>query len=103
VPTRDFCVRVVGPHLWDPAADNVDVEVTFADGHRFGATFFTVKNVELLFEKNRVTGECGGGVYLWATNMILVQELTMEVIQRTVQDLLNSDEFLSAFSSFGEP
>ena len=100
---KEYRVRVVGPQVWDPASDNVDVEVALADGSRFGATFFTLKNIERLFQKNRDTGECGGGIYLWAANMILVQELTIEAIQKTVRDLLDTEEFYSAFSRFGEP
>ena len=99
---KDYRVRVVVVQIWDPADDNVDVEVTLADGVRFGATFFTVKNVETLFRKNRETGECGGGIYLWATNMILVEELTMEVLEKAVQDLMDSEEFYSAFCRFSE-
>lgn len=100
--SSDFRVRVVGTQIWNPADDNLDVEVTFVDGSRFGATFFTLRNVERLFERNRVTGECGGGRYLWASNMILVQELTTEVIGKTVQNLLDSEEFFTAFARFGD-
>jgi len=102
VPDQAFRLRVVGAQMWDPYADNVDVEVTLADGGRFGATFFTLENVKRLFQKNRASGECNSGTYFWAANMILVKDLTMEVIQTTVQDLLDSGEFYSAFSRFGE-
>jgi len=99
---KNFQAQVVGPQVWNPSTDNVDVEVTLADGGRFGATFFTLENVRRLFQKNRATGECSGGLYLWAANMILVEELTMEVIRRTVEDLLDNGEFFAAFSRFGE-
>jgi hypothetical protein len=95
---KDFVARVVGPQVWDPVLDNVDVEVTMPDGRRFGATFFTLANVGRLFEKNRATGECRAGLYFWAVNMILVQELSMEVINRTIEDLLANGEFASAFA-----
>lgn len=94
---RSRTVKVVAARVWDPENDNVDVEVTFADGRRFGATFFTLKNIERLFEKNRKTGECGAGLYLWAVNMVLVQELTLRAIERTVDDLLSNGEFEHAF------
>jgi hypothetical protein len=96
-------VRVVGTQVWDPSTDNVDVEVTLAEGGRFGATFFTLESVHRLFQKNRVTGECAGGLYLWAADMILVDLLTTEVIQKTVEDLLATGEFFSAFSRFDDP
>ena len=95
---EDFQVRVVGAQVWDPATDNLDVEVTLTDGRRFGATFFTLQNVRRLFEKNRATGECHGGLYLWAANMILVETLTMDVIRKTIADLLENGELFSAFS-----
>ena len=103
MPHKDLQVRVVGAQVWDPSIDNVDVEVTLADGGRFGATFFTLENLQRLFQKNRTTGECAGGLYLWATNMILVEKLTMDVIQKAVEDLLESGELSSAFTRFEEP
>jgi len=96
-------VRVIGAQVWDPVKDNVDVEVTLADGSRFGATFFTLTNVQRLFEKNRTTGECKAGLYLWAAQMILVERLTIEVIRTTVEDLLGSGEFHVAFRSLAQP
>jgi hypothetical protein len=98
VPAETFRVRVVGAQLWDAVTDNVDVEVTLADGRRFGATFFTVQNIQKLFDKNRATGECAGGLYLWAANMILVERISVDVIERTVEELLGTDEFFSVFS-----
>jgi hypothetical protein len=95
---QDFHVRVVGAQVWDPLTDNVDVEVTLTDGRRFGATFFTLQNVQRLFEKNRATGECLGGLYLWAANMILVETLIMDVIRKTIEDLLGNGEFFFVFS-----
>jgi len=95
---QDFDVRVVGAQVWDPLNDNIDVEVMLTDGRRFGATFFTLQNVQRLFDKNRATGECRGGLYMWAANMILVETLTMDVIWKTVEDLLGNGELFSAFS-----
>jgi hypothetical protein len=60
--------------------DNVDVEVRLSDGSRWSGTFFTIRNVRALFTKNRATGECANGLYLWAADMILVgfqQALTL--------------------------
>ena len=97
MPTEGFRVRVVGAQIWDSLTDNVDVEVTLKDGRRFGATFFTVQNVKKLFDKNRATGEWAGGLYLWAANMILTENLTMDVIEKAVEDLLENEEFFTAF------
>ena len=90
-------IKVLGAQMWDPALDNVDVEVTLDSGMRLAATFFTLQNVERIFRKNAATGECQAGLYLWSSNMILVRILTEEVIARTVQDLLESGELERAF------
>jgi hypothetical protein len=91
-------VHILGSQLRDSANDNVDVQVEFANGQRFGATFFTLSNIETLFEKNRKSGECAGGLYLWASNMILVRDLSTATIERAVDDLVACDEFRSAFA-----
>jgi hypothetical protein len=100
---KDFEVNVIGVQVWDPASDNLDVEVKLADGRRFGATYFTLQNIQRLFEKNRSTGECLNGLYLWASNMILVEHLTLDTIRSSVRDLLDSGEFFSAFARFDAP
>ena len=99
--SQNFSVHVLGAQVWDPLNDNVDVEVRFGDGRRFGATFFTLANVERLFDKNRKTGECASGLYLWAANMILVRDVSIETIERTVKDLMDCDEFEQAFLRLG--
>ena len=97
-----FTVKILGAQVWDPLLDNLDVEVTLTDGTRFAATFFTLQNVEKLFRKNANTGECHGGLYLWAANMILVRELSEAIIVKTVEDLLDVGEFEQAFHRLSE-
>ncbi len=81
----------------DPFNSNLDIHVEFKDGARYVATFFTLKNIESLFQKNRRTGECSDGTYFWAADMIIVQEMTEENILRTVQQLIEDQEFERAF------
>ena len=82
----------------DPVNDNVDLEVRFEDGSRYAATFFTLNNLRLLFEKNEQTGECKDGLYLWASDMVIVKKLTEASISETVADLIAQGEFEAAFS-----
>jgi hypothetical protein len=82
----------------DPADDNVDVEVKFDDGSRYAATFFTLNNLRSLFAKNERTGECKGGLYLWASDMVILRELTETSISETVAELIARGEFEGAFS-----
>jgi hypothetical protein len=82
----------------DPADGNADLEVRFEDGSRHAASFFTLNNLRLLFEKNEQTGECRDGLYLWASDMVIVKELTEASISETVADLIAQGEFEGAFS-----
>jgi hypothetical protein len=83
--------------LESPAVDiNVDVEVHTEAG-RWSASFFTLANIESLITRYAATGECAGGLYLWAADMIVVRELSYEVIRRTVAQLQRDGEFESAF------
>lgn len=77
----DFSLVVHGEPVWDAETGNVDVEVTLSDNGRFGGTFFTLRSIEALFEKNAQTGECGFGTYLWAANMVIVKQLTLSAIR----------------------
>lgn len=82
----------------DPRDDNVDVVVTLLDGRRFGATFFTLQNIKTLMERHSRTGENAGGTYFWASDMILVEELSEPIIRATIEELLSDDALEAAFS-----
>lgn len=99
--SSSFQIHILGEGARDVANDNVDVEVQLHDGRRFVATFFTLRNLESLFEKNKRSGECRSGTYLWASDMILVEELSKEAIERTVEGLLEDGEFEAAFLLLG--
>ena len=86
------------PGEWDPENDNTDVCVTFADGSRWIATFFTYSNIGKLVEKYRRTGECNHGKYFWATDMILVDRVSRDRIEEIIQYLIDHEEFENVFS-----
>ena len=96
VMTDQFTYRVLASQSWDEFDDNLDIEITLSDGRQYSATFFTLRNLESLFEKNRRTGECAGGLYFWAVDMILVERLDHETIRATIADLISSGELASA-------
>jgi hypothetical protein len=78
--------------------DNVDVFVYFSDGRKFVATFFTLQNLKSIMTKDEGTGECAGGLYFWASDMIVVQKLDRDTIHKAVADLVKTGEFAKAFS-----
>lgn len=85
-----------------PEDDNSDVIVTCENGKRWVASFFTHRNIFSLSEKNKATGECLGGSYFWARDMILVDEITRPIIESVIQDLIEEGEFESIFDLIEE-
>ena len=83
---------------WNIDDDNSDVIVTLANGEKWIATFFTYKNIMRLKEGHRTTGECLDGIYFWASDMILIDELTRDKIERVVKELIATENFMTAFS-----
>lgn len=83
---------------WDINNDNTDVIVGFKNGTRWVATFFTYSNISKLAEKNRSTGEFLGGKYFWASNMVLIDEISRERIEEVINQLINAGEFEAIFN-----
>lgn len=90
--------EVWAPGQWIPIDANSDAMVTFENGERWVATFFSYRNILSLAGKNVETGEYLGGKYLVATDMILVDEVSRQRIEEVVADLLESDGFRVHFT-----
>jgi hypothetical protein len=78
--------------------DNSDVIVTLSDDKKYVATFFTYDNVKTLTEKNKRTGELLGGKYFWASDMILVERIDRETIEKVIDDLIKVKYFDQLFT-----
>jgi len=81
----------------DEDDDNVDVRVNFDDGKSYRAALFTLKNIQTLISRYRRTGECAFGTYFYSTDMVIVEKLNVETIERVVNDLIENDELAAAF------
>ncbi|MBA3533837.1 MAG: hypothetical protein H0T73_18115 [Ardenticatenales bacterium] len=86
------------PGQWTPEDDNSDAIVTFESGERWVGTFFSYQNILSLSAKNQQTGECLGGKYWVATDMILVDEVSRERIEEVVAEMLREAEFETYFA-----
>ena len=49
-------------------------------------------------ERYKKTGGCADGLYFWASDMVIVQQLSEKTICATIDKLLAEDEFESVFS-----
>ena len=86
------------PGEWTPADDNTDVIVTFEDASCWVATFFSYANIQTLTEKNRRTGECLAGAYFWASDMVLIDEVSRPRIEEVIEYLIEAGEFEAVFT-----
>ncbi|WP_299888814.1 hypothetical protein [uncultured Lacinutrix sp.] len=82
--------------------DNSDVIVTFENGDKYVATFFTYENINWLRQKNQKTGECLNGKYFFVTDLILIEKLNREEILKIINHLIDEDEFFKAFNKINE-
>ncbi|MGM0715355.1 hypothetical protein ACWKW1_23170 [Brevibacillus parabrevis] len=81
----------------DPTDDNTDVIVRFSDNSKWVASFFTFKNIETIRRKNQETGESMNGLYYWGSDMILIENVTRECIERVIDGLIERGIFDSVF------
>ena len=84
---------------WNPEDDNTDVWVTLSDHTKWVASFFTYKNINTLAKKNHQTGESLSGKFFWASDMILVDQVTRASIDEVVRHLIEEEpwEFMELF------
>ena len=82
---------------WNPEDCNSDVLVTRADGSHWMATFFSYQNVGSTVARSHRSGERLSGKYFWASDMILVDEVTRARIADVVNDLIRDGGFERAF------
>lgn len=90
--------EIWNPKDWSPIEANSDVVVTFVDGTRWVATFYTYANIATLAARNRQTGECLHGAYFWGTDMILIAELSRPQIEQVVAHLWDEGGFERVFA-----
>jgi hypothetical protein len=86
------------PGSWNPVDTNTDVDVTFADGTSWVATFFTYANIATLRARYQESGECLSGKYFWASDMLLVGEVSRLRIEAVIDHLLKECEFERIFT-----
>lgn len=82
---------------WNPLDTNTDVIVTFADGQRWVATFFSYGNIQSRILEYRESGECLHGAYFWASDMVLIERADRASIETVIQSTLRDGSFLEMF------
>jgi len=92
-----FKIDIPDKENFNPCEEVVEVILITRAGEKYSANFMTKGSEDYLFEKNKRTGECAGGTYLWVPHRISVEEISSEVIKRTIDDLIENLEIEEAF------
>ena len=48
-------------------------------------------------ESHRATGECLGGTYFWARDLVIVKDMRRETIDSTIVEMVENGEYAQAF------
>jgi len=92
-----FKIDIPNRENFDPLNEVVEVTLITKTGKKYFANFITRKYENYLFEKNKRTGECAGGTYLWIPGRISVDKISPEVIKKTIDDLIRDLVIEKAF------
>ena len=83
---------------WTPADAVTDAVVTLDDGTRWVGSCCSFAHLATLRANCAETGENLGGKYLWASDLILVDDTSRASLEAVVRDLLAAGELEHAFS-----
>lgn len=86
------------PGEWAPADAVTDALVTLADGSRWVASCCSFAHLDTLRRNCAESGENLDGKYLWASDLILVDDTSRASLEAVVRDLLARGELENAFS-----
>tara|TARA_Y100000310_G_C20683871_1_gene817721 strand:+ start:1362 stop:1700 length:339 start_codon:yes stop_codon:yes gene_type:complete len=88
----NYGFKVQSPENYDPKNVAADVRINTRTGHEYSVDFVTLDFLDWVFDKNRKTGECAKGTYFAMPKMIVVQEVSHEVIKRTLDKMIENTE-----------
>ena len=104
IEKRDYSIVIFSGRInpIEEIDDNIDVQVNMSDGKYYSATIFTLQNVHSLFDKNKLSGECDSGLYFSCPDMVIVEKLSVEVVERLVDHLVETRELETVFKAHSE-
>ncbi|UBV45230.1 hypothetical protein LAJ19_20740 (plasmid) [Deinococcus taeanensis] len=98
-----FTVEILAPHLeWHALhLSPVDFYVS-TDTAKYCGTAFTLESISALMDRYAASGECGHGLYFWASNLIVLKDFELETFQTTGRELISTGELSQALSQLTE-
>ncbi|RKE57237.1 hypothetical protein DFQ12_2118 [Sphingobacterium detergens] len=74
--------------------DNIDIHIILSNDDVYVATLFTLKNIDMLMRRDDAS-------YFWASDMIIVPDLSHLTIRKAIQEALDDGYFENACSKIG--
>ncbi len=74
--------------------DNIDIHIILSNDDVYVATLFTLKNIDMLIRRDKAS-------YFWASDMIIVPDLSYLTIYKAIQGALDDGYFENACSKIG--
>jgi len=79
-------------------ADGItDVIVSFENGEKYAASFFSYKAITKLNAEHEASGEFLNGKYFWSDNMLLIKECNRPIISEVIDALIDEGDFNIVF------
>jgi len=63
---------------------------------KYCGTAFTLESISALMDRYAKSGECGHGLYFWASNLIVLKNFELETFRTTIQGLISAGELSQA-------
>ena len=95
---RPYKLRLVwhGHEPYNPEDEVIDVRL-ITKRYEYTANFVTIKFLERMFNKNKITGECDYGKYFAMPGMVVVERIDEETAKRTIEDMIENREIENYF------
>ena len=88
-----FTVRFLAGADDHPATvGNLDAHIEMADGRTRYATVMTTGEIDSILRRWRQTGEAGGGLWFWCSDLVIVPGPGVAAMVDAVQDLVTSGQ-----------
>ncbi|MBJ9722572.1 hypothetical protein I5515_12245 [Acinetobacter calcoaceticus] len=72
---------------FDVVQQNIDFNIT-VDNIKYAGTAVTLKNIEYLMKKFRATGDSHFGCYFWQSNMLILEEMSIDCLRDALLDIV---------------
>ncbi|MGK8801594.1 hypothetical protein [Acinetobacter seifertii] len=71
------------------AEQNIDFNI-IVDNIKYAGTAVMLKNIEYLMNKFRASGDCHFGRYFWQSNMLILEEMTIDCLRDALLDIVKN-------------